>query len=335
MTARVPRRMPRFASLARHYIGKPYTAALAAAHTEFIAHLGGAQLSHCADVIFGDGEATSGTWRLLVRAGANTRAVVVAIVPYATVGSNPSIQVVGAEGEDILVPRRAIAAVSDLGDVEDPSRYKWTVPVSAGLNEIQIVVNNVRMHSLTCYEVPRKELRGTEIHLDRSIADPRYYLTDAVGGSNPRGVTHLVNLPAALRTNMRRHVFNLPCIAGKTSVAAGPDYLIGSATAADGPRILARDVRGGTTTTTPVRCKVRVSALGAGTWTITYVFPGGTSAAILNVNATGWWPRAGGELVDPGQAGEVAFVDRVKVTATRTGGAGTVTCDSFFVVEDV
>ncbi len=328
--------MPPFPRLGRHYIGKPYTAALAAAHVDFMAHMGGAQLSHVAEMLFGDTEATSGTWRFLARTGTNTRAVAVGIVPWGYTGSNPSIQVVGAEGEDIIPVRSNVAGVSDLGDIGDPSGYRWVVPVSPGLNEIVVVVNNVRLHSLTAYEVPRAELRGSEIHLDRSFADPAFYITDDASGSDVRGATELVNLPHRLRSNQRRHVFNLACNPGKASVGAGPDYLIGSATAADGPRILGRDVRGGSTTTIPVRCKVRVSALGAG-WTgdVIVIFPGGTNATIAGVNATGWWPRAGGELVDPGQAGEMAFVDRLKYQADRTAGVGNVTLDSFFVVDEV
>lgn len=336
MTARVARVMPPFPRVARHYIGKAYTASLAAAHVDFVAHMGGVQLSHCLEALFGNAESTSASFRFLVRAGANTRAVAVCVVPMGFTGSNPSITIAAAEGETVKTVRQDYGGVADLGDVMDPGHFKWTVPVTPGLNEIAVVTNNVRLHSACAYEVPRAELRGTEIHVDRSLADPAQYLTDDVAGSDVRGATELVNMPRRLRTNMRRHVFNLPCSPGLSSVGAGPDYLIGSAAAAHGPRILARDVQGGVTTTTPVSCKVRVDALGAG-WSgdIVFVFPGGGNATINAVNATGWWPRAGGELVDPGAVGTMAFVDRLKVTATRAAGVGVVTCNSFFVVEEV
>ena len=41
----------------------------------------------CAEALFGSSEATTGTWRFLVYAGQNTRAVAVSIVPRGFVGS--------------------------------------------------------------------------------------------------------------------------------------------------------------------------------------------------------------------------------------------------------
>lgn len=337
MTIRVPRVMPAVPRASRHHIGRPYTAALALSQAELVGHMAGAQMSHCLEAVFGSSESTTSTWRFLVYAGQNTRAVAVCIVPRGFVGSGTTygtITVTGAEGEATRMVRLADGLVTDLGDIHDPSPFRFSVPVTAAsLNEIEVICTDVRLHSMDCYEIPRAELTGTEHHVDRSIADPRQYITDNAAGSDRRGVQEMVNMPRRLRTIGNRHIWNLPCRPGMTSVGAGPDYLIGSAAAGDGPRVLARDVQGGGTTTTPVRCKVRADVVGAGTWTITYVFPGGTNATIVGVNATGWWPRAGGALVDLGATGSVAFADRVKVHATRTAGAGTITCDSFHVRE--
>lgn len=333
MTVRVPRDFPAVPRASRHHIGRPYTSSLAASHVDVIAHLGGMQLSHVAECLFGSTEATSGTWRLLVYAGLNTRAVAVCIVPYGFVGSGDfgTIAVTGAEGVDSRQVRREASTVADLTELANPNPFRYVVPVTAGaLNEISIVVTDVQLHSLTAYEVPRGDLTGTEKFLDRTIADANDYFTDNVGSSQ-RGVTHLVNMPTYLRTLGNRHLLNLPHRPGTLLAASG--YALGSAAANDGPRIVCRDVRGGGTTTQVVRAKIRVDAIGAGTWTAVYHLPGGSDCTIVGINATGWWPRAGGEFVDPGALGSAAFADRVKVELTRTAGAGSITTDSFHLRE--
>lgn len=330
---KVPRDFPSVPRTRRHHIGRPYGASLALAHAELVAHLGGMQMSHVAEVLFGTSESTTGTWRLLVYAGANTRAIAVNIVPYGFVGSGDygTIQVVGAEGSDSRRVRREAGVVADLSELANPSAFRFSVPVTAAaLNEITINVTDVQLHSMTAYEIPRGDLSGSEVFLDRSIADPVDYLTDNVGSAQ-RGVTHLVNMPNRMRSIGNRHLLNLPFQPQVTLAASG--YALGSAAAADGPRIVCRDVRGGGSTTQVVRAKIRVSAIGAGTWTIVYHLPGGSNCTIVGANATGWWPRAGGEFVDLGATGSAAFADRVKVEATRTAGAGSISFDNFWLRE--
>jgi len=330
MTSRVNHEMPAFPRASRHHIGRPYTAALASAHEQLVAHLAGHQLSHVSECVFGDTEATTGTWRLLVHAGQNTRAVAVVIVPYGFVGSGDfgTIACAAAEGVTSHSVRSEAATIADLGEVREPGLYRFVVPVTAGaLNEIAIVVTDVQLHSMCAYEIPRGDLVDPEFHIDRSIADTGLYFTDDIS----RGVTELVNLPTRIRTLQNRHLFNVPFQPQITLAASG--YLLGSAAANDGPRIVCRDVRGGGSTTQLVRAKIRCSAIGAGTWTIVYHLPGGSDCTIVGANATGWWPRAGGEFVDTGALGSAAFADRLKIEATRTAGAGSISFDSIFLKE--
>lgn len=336
MTTRVPRDLPPVPSTARHYIGKPYVGALALAHVDLAAHLGGQQMSHVAEMIFGDTEATTGTYRFLVHAGLNTRAICLLIVPYGFVGSGDygTIVVTGAEGEGTRRIRSEASTIADLTEVAHPELCRFIVPVTAGaLNEITFTTTDVQLHSLTAWEIPRAELLGTEVHVDRSMASAALYITDNNTGSNKRGVRELVNLPRKLRTIGNRHLLNMAFNQNVLTAAAGPTYILGSAAAADGPRIVCRDVSGGTSTTTPVRAKIRVDSIGAGTWTAVYILPGGTNCTIVGINATGWWPRGGGALVDPGALGSAAFADRVKVTVERTAGAGSLGINGFWLRE--
>jgi len=330
-------RAPASPPVEAHYIGRPYTAGLAQGHADSLAHLLGHQLSMVANIVYGAGEATSDTWRIAYKASAAARAVVVAHVPYGSNGSSPTIAVANAETETPLSVLHTAGSITDLGDLPVPGRYKFIVPVTAGaLQELSWTTVNTRLHSTHVWEVPRAELTGTEPHIDRSFADAQRYITDNVSASNPRGYTALLNGILLARTNMRRHVVNLPFRNGIASAGSGGgtyDYLIGSAT--HGIRCTVRDVRGGGTTTNQVRCKVRVSALTGGTThTIRFAFSGG-NADITGVNATGWWPGPSDVSV-AGQSGTCAFADLLTVQATRTaGGAGTVTIDSICVYEDI
>lgn len=332
MTAIVPRDSPVLGPATQRYIGEPGSAALFQQDVDWIAHMLGHQMSTVANVVFGSTEAATGVWRLLFRAPENVRAIVVRIVPLGYTGSTRTISVSGAEGEDPLTVAQNIVDVADLGDLNNPNAFIWVVPVSGTLTEIAITCTNVRMHSLVAYAVPKGDLKGTEEHLDRSYADAGRYITDNVSASDPRGFTKLLDAVISARTAMHRCLVNLPMNAGVTTVGAGPDYLLGSAT--DSLTVLARDVRGGTSTTIPVRAKVYVGTVGAGTFTVRLALTTGGNIDITGITATGWWPRAGGELVDPGQTGSCAFVDSLVVQGSRTSGAGTVTVNAIFLYED-
>lgn len=337
MTHRVPERPPNAPPLVAHYIGRPYVGGLAQAHTDIVAHMLGHQMSTVANVVFGGSEATSDTWRIAYAASACARAVVIALVPRGSTGSSPTVAAAGAETETPIGVLHTNASVTDLGDIPNPARYRFVVPVTAGaLQELSWTTVNTLLHSAHVYEVPRAELLGTQPHVDRTFADAQRYITDNVSASNPRGYTALLNAILLARTNMRRHIVNLPFRAGLTSAgSASPtfDYLIGSAT--HGIRCVARDVRGGTSTTMPVGCKVRVSALTGGTThTVRFAFATGGNADITGINATGWWPGPSDVSV-AGQAGSCAFADLLTVQSTRTiGGAGTITIDSICVYEN-
>lgn len=337
MTVLVPPRAPRTPSVIPHYIGKPYYAALAQSHIDSVAHMLGHQVSMVANVVFGSTEATSDTWRIAYQAGRNTRAVAICFVPLGYTGSNPTIAVASAETETPVTVQQDVAGVTDLGDLVHPGRYQFLVPVTAAtLQELSFTTVNTRLHSMHAWEVPRGDLRGTNKHVDRTYADAGRYITDNVSASDPRGFTALLNAISTARSNMLRHVVNLPFRPGLASAGSGGgtyDYLIGSAT--HGIRTRARDVRGGASTTMSVRCKVRVSAITGGTThTIRFKFATGGNIDIAGVNATGWWP--GAAIGTAGQSGTIAFGDLLALQATRTAGAaGTVTVDSICVYEDV
>ena len=335
MTALVPLRPPRTPSVVPHYIGKPYYAALAQGHVDTVAHMLGAQVSMVANAVFGSTESTNDTWRIAYQAGLNARALAICFVPRGYTGSNPTIAVASAETETPVTVQQDNTGVADLGDLVHPGRYQFLVPVTAAtLQEIAFTTVNTRLHSMHAWEVPRGDLRGTEKQIDRSYADAGLYITDNVSASDPRGFTALLNAILSARTNMLRHVVNLPFRPGLTSAgSASPayDYLIGSAT--HGIRTRARDVKGGGSTTQSIRCKVRVSALtGGSTHTVRFGFATGGNVDITGINATGWWPGPG--IGTAGQSGNIAFGDRLAVLATRTAGAGTVTIDSIMVYED-
>lgn len=335
MTINVPLSCPRTPSLPQHYIGRPYVAALAQAHADGVAHMLGAQMSSVAHVVYGSSESDNGVWRIAYQAHANVRAVGVRHIVYGSTGSSPTVAVTSSETESPLDVLHTAASISDLGDLPTPGRYAFVVPVTEGvLQELSWSTVNARLHSTHVFEIVRDELTGTEAHLDRTFADAQRYITDNVSASNPRGYTALLNAILLARTNMRRHVVNLPFQAGVASAGSGSptyDYLIGSAT--HGIRCRTRDVRGGGSTTMPIRCKVRVSAIGAGTHTIRFGFATGGNVDITGVNATGWWPGPSDVSV-AGQSGNIAFGDRLAVSSTRTAGAGTVTIDSVCVYED-
>lgn len=342
MTIRVPRDMPAIPRASRHRIAKPLTASLAQGHLDLLAHLGGQQLSQCVDEFYPDDELDVGTRRWLVWASANTRAVVVSVVPRGATEAVRSMQVAGqysggalvVDTENPLVWEQNIGDAPTLDDLADPARVSWVVQVVPGaLNEITLETLKVRLHSVSIFEVPRAELRGTEIHVDRRYADPRYYLNDDAAGPDCFGIPHLVNMPRYLRIVCKRHLWNACYMEGLTS-SGGLGYLIGGSGAFDGHRILARDCSGSGTTTTPCRGKIYVSSItGGNDFDINLEMVDGTDMTIAGITATGWWPRSGGQLVDQGQAGAVAFEDIGKVAFKRNVGSGTITLTHVGVVE--
>jgi hypothetical protein len=102
--------------------------------------------------------------------------------------------------------------------------------------------------------------------------------------------------------------------------------------------LVARDVAGGVSGLCPARCKIYVSSItGDRVWTVTYEMASGDTATITGINATGWWPRSGGELVDQGASIDVAVGgDPVTVYAdVASGTTGVLTAQSFYVADDL
>lgn len=166
-------------------------------------------------------------------------------------------------------------------------------------------------------------LKGTQDHVDASIASASLLISDQVGVANQRGWTAMVQELTKAREEMRRHVANwawpYPAGGGGGVTRDGNppfEYMIGSAAAGDGVRVRPRDVLGVGTTQVPHRLAFYISAHAGGgvTHTVRLVTSIGNYDT-LNVNGTGWFGPGVDVFFAPGD-------DYLKLQVDRTDGGG-------------
>lgn len=325
MTAPVPRQGPFPALASRFYIGNSLTPAVLNGMLEKVAHLLGHQLPTIHECGFGPNEtATSGTYRVKHHASENVRAIAILAVPAGvrTSIASGTMDVPGSESPTPITWRQNVTDTPNLGQIDYPTLV-FVKPVTANtLQEHTYTVTDLRLHSVTAFEVPRLSLSGTQAHLDRSFASPDQYLSDDLAASDPRGWGALLNAILDARINMRRHPVSMAWQPGTTTAGAS-GYLIGSATAGDGLTVYTRKVMGSGVNTTPCRFQVYVEAMtAANTFHFDVTLNGGTvsTGAIAAASVPGWFDA------DPGFAIEVSndpAGDVMKVEWKRDAGAGT------------
>ncbi len=336
MTIGVPVQAPPRPNNRRLYIGEPYTPALARALIGRVAHLLGHHLPIVHENCLGPSESSTGTYRFQHRASANCRAIALLATPYGVVGTGVTegtLDVPGAETDTPLTWYQHVDDVADLGDIHGGLRF--VKPVTPGvLQEHTYEVSTLRLHHVVAFEVPRAVLTGNHYHVDQSHSSGRLYITDDFSTSNARGFKAILHCILQAREDMRRHMLNAYSIGGQTTSGAS-GYLIGSATAGDGIYVYARDVMGSGVSTTPGRAQVYVSAMtAANTFTFTFDFDGTTftTAGVAAASVPGWFSANPGLAVNIPNTSSGSLL---KVTYTRTGGAGTATVSGIHLREDV
>ncbi len=321
----------------RFHIGKPFTPGIAIGFGERVAHLLGHHLPVVHEQIFSTASPGAAfTYRFKHRSSANARAIAILAVAQSVDsfgGASGTLDVPGAETATPLSWRQPVGGVTDLGDLVSSDLRFVKVCTSDTLQEHTYAVSNLILHSIVVYEVPLGILEGNHIHLDRTFSSGRRYITDDVTYPDPRGVPQLLACILKARRDMRRHLVSEYWTG--TTTGGATTYITGSATAGDGLTVFARKVMGSGVTLMPARAQVYVSAMtAANTFTFTFDFDGTTytTAGIAAASVPGWF------TADPGLVVNVpisASGSVLKITATRTAGAGTCTVTGVSVIEDV
>lgn len=332
MTHPVNKFFPRMPPLETLYNARPVHSGHFATWAQAIAHLNGAQLSLVHKCAFGPSEPDDGTHRFMFQAHPNARKLVLSIVPYGY-PSGPDYGTIGAFG----VGREITDAQADLANPYDIPEASMGLGVfvgditPGGFQEIVWDHTDIRPHSVLAYEARRSLLSGSDEHVDRSVADPRLFITDDAD----RGAKACLSQLEIARINSRRHPI---------SFAYGHNSGASDATAAAawgtlyGPiACRARHFYDGVTTT-PTEMVFYVQSIGAGTHSVRIrSLVTSNTGTLTGITTTGWKGStspptllAHGVNFDMKNDGW----DVVMIEAQRTAGAGTIAVPSVCVAEN-
>ncbi len=341
MTAGVPRNAVPLPADRVLQIAQPYTAPIAATFVARIAHLLGHHLPTVHEQGFGTTESGTATYRFQHHSSRNARAIVLKAIPHGLGALSGSSGIftgtLDMPGAETVTPTTwAADEPANLTDLQQSTLWFVKTVTPNTLQEHTYVTVNLRLHSVTAYEVPLAVLEAAHYHLHRSHAEPRLYITDDASTPDPRGVEGMLDSILQARIDMRRHLVSMYWNAGTvTSGASG--YVLGSATAGDGLRVFPRAVMGNGVASgvTPGRGQVYVSAMtAANTFTFSFNFDGTlyTTAGIAAASVPGWFDANPGLTMSmPNTSAGSLF----KLQFTRTGGSGTATVNGCSVRENV